>query len=36
MEALRLVSNREIAEDKLEQNDDHAKLGRLFHLQKTA
>lgn len=34
MEALRLVSNREIAEDKLEQNDEHAKLRASVSLAK--
>ena len=34
MEALRLVSNRQIAEDKLEQNDDHAKLRASVSLAK--
>ena len=34
MDALRLVSNREIAEDKLEQDDDHAKMRASISLAK--
>jgi len=34
MDALRLVSNREIAEDKLEQDDNHAKMRASISLAK--
>jgi hypothetical protein len=34
MDALRLVSNRQIAEDKLQQDDNHAKLRASVSLAK--